>query len=793
MIISENWLREWVDFDTSFEELPELLTQVGLEAGAVSILPSLPKGIVAGRVDLVAPHPDADGLSVCDVDGGRPEKYQIVCGAENVRVGMITALATPDTVLPNGQKISSQNLRGVTSDGMLCSGSELGLEDQSSGILELDPHLSPGQLLDEHLQLPDRVFEVELTPNRGDCLSFLGVARETATVTRGTLKEPTIKKVAQESSETRSITLDKPDDCPRYVGRVLSGVSSNTRSPDIIRERLRRSDVRSVDALVDITNYLMLETGQPMHAFDNDRLKGGIVVRRASPSEHLTLLDGQEITLNENNLVIADDSGSIALGGIKGGSSTMISEHTSSLFLEAASFNPDCIAQTARQFSINSDAAHRFERGVDFNLPALAIERASAMVIELCGGTPGPLIDQTIPGCLPERRSIILRQARLERMLGTQLTSQDVDSAFVSARFDFVPVDSGWSVTPPSHRYDLTGEHDLIEEVARLIGYDQFESHPPRVRAGSQLAPEDILDLDRAKDLLVDLGYFEAITYSFVSSELQGLVSSSEKAIKLQNPIAAQFSEMRLTLLPGLLNALANNARRQMRDIRLFETGHVFQATLRQPKEQQFIGGVITGSATGTRWDQRGREVDFFDAKGHVESLMGMACSGKSLRFVQSEHPAYQSGQCAEIMLDETRVGQLGRISHDILMHLDLDQPVYAFEINFGLIREIKIPGYTSSSRYPSLSRDLSFIFPDGTSSQTIIDAIRRSAGDLLINLELIDLYKENPKTSTEKSLTFRLTLQSNSRNLKDEDADAVAHSVVSRISAEYDGVLRSS
>ncbi|XXK23389.1 phenylalanine--tRNA ligase subunit beta [Arenicellales bacterium nBUS_48] len=792
MIISENWLREWVDFDASFEDLPKLLTQVGLEAGAVSVVPALPKGIVAARVDLVAPHPDADGLSVCQVDGGCEEQYQIVCGAENVREGMITALATPDTVLPNGQKISSQDLRGVMSDGMLCSGNELGLEDQSSGILELDPDLSPGRMLDEQFQLPDRLFEVELTPNRGDCLSIFGVARETATVTHGTLKEPTIKKVEPESKETRSITLDNPDDCPRYVGRVLGGVSPNTRSPDIIRERLRRSDIRSVDALVDITNYLMLEIGQPMHAFDNDRLKGGITVRRASPSEQLILLDGQKLTLGENNLVIADDSGPIALGGIKGGESTMISEHTSSLFLEAASFSPDSIAQTARQFNVNSDAAHRFERGVDFNLPALAIERASAMVIKLCGGTPGPLIDQTNLGSLPERRAIILRQARLERMLGTRLSTQAVDSAFEAAHFDFASVDAGWSVTPPSHRYDLTGEHDLIEEVARLVGYDQFESHPPRVRAGSQLAPENILDLDRAKNLLVDLGYFEAITYSFVSSELQGLVSGGEKAIVLKNPIAAHFSEMRLTLLPGLLSALTNNARRQVRDIRLFETGHVFQGTLRQRKERQYVGGVITGSATGTRWDQGDREVDFFDVKGHVESLMSGACSGKSLRFVESQHPAYQSGQCAEIFLDETRVGQMGRISHEVLTHQDLDQPVYAFEINFGLIQEIKIPSYMSTSRFPSLSRDLSFIFPYEAPSQTIIDAIRQSAGDLLISLELIDLYKEKPETSTKKSLTFRLTLQSNSRNLKDEDADTVARSVISHIDAEHDGVLRS-
>ena len=792
MIISENWLREWVDFDVSFDDLPALLTQAGLETGVVSIVPALSEGIVAARVELVTPHPNADGLSVCEVDGGRQKHYQIVCGAENVRAGMLTALATPDTVLANGQKISNQDLRGVISEGMLCSGSELGLEDQSSGILELDPHLTPGQMLDKHLQLPDRVFEVELTPNRGDCLSILGVARETATVTHGTLKGPTIKKVESESKKTRSITLDQPDDCPRYVGRVLSGVSPNTRSPDIIRERLRRSDVRSVDALVDITNYLMLETGQPMHAFDNDRLKGGIVVRRASSSEQLTLLDGQELTLSEDNLVITDGSGPIALGGIKGGASTMISERTSSLFLEAASFNPDCIARTARQFSINSDAAHRFERGVDFNLPALAIERASALVIELCGGTPGPLIDQTIPQCLPERRSIILRQARLKRMLGTTVSTQSVDSVFKAAQFECAPVNSGWSVTPPSYRYDLTGEHDLIEEVARLVGYDQFDSHPPSVRVGAQLAPEGILDLDRVKDLLVGLGYFEAITYSFVSSELQGLVSGGEKGIGLQNPIAAQFSEMRLTLLPGLLNALANNARRQVRDIRLFETGHIFQGTLKQRKEQHYIGGVITGSATGTRWDQSNREIDFFDVKGHVESLVTGTRSGKLLRFVESEHSAYQSGQCADLILGGIKVGQIGRVSYELLRQLDLERPVYGFEINFGLIREIKIPSYTASSRHPSLSRDLSFIFPCQVSSQTIIDAIRESAGELLINLELIDLYKEKPETSTKKSLTFRLTLQSNSRNLKDEDADAVARSVISHIDAEHDGVLRS-
>ena len=687
---------------------------------------------------------------------------------------------------------SKQEIRGVRSDGMLCSASELGLEDQSDGLLELDPGLVPGADLNEQLQLPDRLFEIELTPNRGDCLSILGVARETAAVTGGVVKLPSFRKTRSKHGATRKVVLDAPQGCPRYAGRCITSVMPNSRSSDVVRERLRRSGLRSIEALVDITNYVMLELGQPMHAFDEERLHGEIVVRMANSGEKLTLLDGQKVGLDAESLVIADQSGAIALAGIKGGASTMISANTKAIFLEAAHFTPTVVARTARKFTMNTDASHRFERGVDFALPTMAIERASQLVVEHCGGALGPITCEDAPELLPKRKPIYLRRSRLKRMLGTTVPGKRVDAVFESAGFRFKKDTSGWRVTPPSHRFDLEAEHDLVEEVARLVGYDAFASHRPRVQAGHNLAPERQVFLDRARDLLVDLGYHEAITYSFISEALQQQASGGKSGIKVRNPIAAQLAEMRLSLVPGLLEALANNARRQVRDVRLFEVGHVFLGSARKSREEQRLAAVVTGAAAGTRWDQRGRPVDFFDLKGHVEQVLRLTGRAQGVNFESAEHPSYQTGQCARVTFAQKEIGWLGRINHHLLQTVDLDRMVYAFEINWDAICQTKIPSHQPTSRFPFVTRDLSMIFADDVAAMDVENCIKAAAGALLAGVEIIDLYKEKNAQSTEKSLTFRLTLQADYRNLTDEEADDIVRNVVRDVGATTGGQLRS-
>jgi len=793
MIISENWLREWVDFDLAFDSLPEILTSAGLETGIVEEIAALPESIVAGQICEIAPHPGADGLTLCRIDAGDSKIHQVVCGASNVSEGLVVPFARIGTRLPSGLKISKAVIRGQASAGMLCSAAELGLEEQSGGLLVLDPELQPGDPLNPHLQLPDRLLDVELTPNRGDCLSMLGIAREVAALTGGALQEPKLPRVRTKGSEVRTVTLDGNGACARYVGRTITQVRPGARTPDLLRERLRRAGSRSIDALVDISNYVMLEIGQPMHAFDNDRLKGDILVRPAKPREKIKLLDDERITLDADALLITDRSGAVALAGVKGGASTMIHEGTRAIFFEAAFFDPNGVAGTARRYSLNTDASHRFERGVDFQLPAKAIERASALVLQICGGSCGPRIEAVEPRFLPKRRWVTLRAARLERMLGVKVPNKKIAAVFAALRMDWQPVKDGWRVKPPSHRFDITAEHDLVEEVARIVGYDQFPLNRPKAVASRGLAPEGLIPLDRAKDFLVDRGYREAITYSFVSPDLQKHVRGRRPAVKLKNPISAHMAEMRVSLLPGLLGALANNVRRQVRDIRLFEAGHVYVRKDKEIREEQWLGGVVIGSACGINWDQGSRAVDFFDIKGDIADLAQLSQSGLDLVYREGKHPAYQAGQYAEISARGRSIGRIGRISGVLLAELDIPGAVFGFELNWERLQQGKIPQHRATSRYPAVNRDISVVVPKSTPSAAVQGCIESSAEALMVTLELIDLYEGSAIGDQKKSLTYRLTLQSNYRNLTDEEADQLIETVLEEIKKGVGGELRSS
>ena len=791
MIISESWLREWVDFDLDFATLADRLTAAGLEAGALTLVPRVSEAVIAGRITHLRPHPDAANLSLCEVDNGSGSVIEVVCGADNARAGLVAPLAMPGAILPDGSVIRPTTIRNKISTGMLCSGAELGIDDSVSGLLELDRSLAPGTNLNTHLDLGDQLLEIDLTPNRGDCLSLLGIARETAVLANGHLKIPVFPRVRARNKLSREVELVCPTECPRYMGRIIKGLDTGSRSPDWIRERLRRCGIRSIDVLVDISNYVMLELGQPMHAFDAERLQGRITVRPSIKGERLKLLDGVAIRLKQEDLVIADDGGPIALAGVKGGMGTMITPTTRTVMLEAAFFAPTAIARTVRSYNMPTDASHRFERGVDFELPSVAIQRASELIVDCCGGACGPIFGRTIKRHLPSRKPLRLRSSRLERLLGEKIPARQVRAVFNSLGMNPKPDPGGWTVSPPSYRFDLSGEHDLVEEVARIIGYEKFESHTPRVQVGRGLAPEGVLNADRARDLLVDRRYFEAITYSFVNPALQTLVAPGVPTINLRNPIASHLGQMRLSLLPGLLEALSNNARRQVRDVRFFETGHVYLKKGRTRTEVERIAGVSMGTALDQTWDRPDRLLDFFDIKGDVEALLSLADPKRCTTFEQNSNPAYHPGQCAQIWIEGQSCGWVGRISPKLQEFVELESPIFAFELDWDLINKTKIPEFLPASRFPAIGRDLSFVFSNDIAAATIGACIRESADELLVSLELVDIYRGKGIKEGQKSVTFRLTLQSNSRSLTDEEADNITGRIIAAIASGLDGELR--
>ena len=791
MIISENWLREWVDFDLDFATLADRLTAAGLEASGLTSVPRVSEAVIAGRITHLRPHPDATRLSLCEVDSGPESMSQVVCGAANVHVGMVAPLAMPGAILPNGSVIRPTTIRNQVSTGMLCSGAELGIDDSVSGLLDLDPSLAPGTSLNAHLDLGDQLLEIDLTPNRGDCLSLFGMAREATVVANGRLKMPSLPRVRARSKLRREVDLARPAECPRYMGRIIEGLDTGSRSPDWIRERLRRCGIRSIDVLVDISNYVMLELGQPMHAFDAERLQGRVTVRASMKGERLKLLDGVAIRLKQEDLIIADDSGPIALAGVKGGMATMITHKTRTVMLEAAFFAPTAIARTVRSYHMPTDASHRFERGVDFELPAVAIQRASELIVDACGGACGPIFGRTIKRQLPPRRPLTLRKSRLERLLGQKTPASQVRAVFNSLGMNPKTETGGWTVTPPSYRFDLSGEHDLVEEVARIVGYDKFKPRTPRVRVCRGLASERVLSADRARDLLVDRHYYEAITYSFVNPALQGMVAPGEPTIDLRNPIASHLGQMRLSLLPGLLEALANNARRQIRDVRFFETGHVYLKTGRVRTEIERIAGVSMGMALAQSWDRPDRPIDFFDIKGDVEALLRLADPKRRATFESNSNSAYYPGQCAQIRIEGEPCGWIGRISPSLQEFVELESPIFAFELDWELINKTEIPQFSPASRFPVIGRDLSFVFSNDVSAAKIGSCIRKSAGELLTTLELVDIYRGKGIKEGEKSVTYRLTLQSNSRSLTDQEADNITGRIIASITSDLGGELR--
>jgi len=648
MQISEKWLREWVDPAVDADGLAHALTMAGLEVESVTAAAPALTGVCVGRIGGVQSHPDRPSLKLCEVDVGGKGNRPIVCGADNAREGLGVAVALPGAELPDGTQVASRKVGGWTSEGMICSAAELGLSDEAGVVLELDGDVAPGTALTEHLGLEDRVIELDLTPNRGDCLSVLGIAREAAAVTDTPLAELEIPEVTPVTKETLPLRIDAPQACPRYVGRVIDGVDAAARSPDWLVERLRRSGVRSVSVLVDIPNYVMLELGQPLHAFDLDQLQGGIRVRFAGPDDELELLDGRRLQPATDTLVIADDAGPRALAGIMGGASSAVGPATRTVFLESALFTPDTLAGRARRYGLSTESSQRFERGVDPALQARAAERATELIVRLAGGRPGPLIDQ--PGGEPgEPGAIGLRPARVGELLGLEIPVDDLASILSRLQMRVERSGSDLLVTPPSYRYDIAIEVDLIEEVARIYGYQELPGRDGRGTLEVRSAPEGITRPERARAALIDRGYNEAITYSFVPAELQAAIDPQTPALDLANPLSSDLARMRTSLWPGLLRALQDNLNRQQPRVRLFEHGRVFLRegdTVHQPER---LGGLASGRASAEHWDAARRSIDFFDVKGDIEALCRLATGSAEVGFEAVEHPGLHPGQSAVI------------------------------------------------------------------------------------------------------------------------------------------------
>jgi len=799
MKFSEHWLREWVSPALSSAELSHQVTMAGLEVDAVAPVAPEFKGVVVGGVLTVAPHPDAERLRVCQVNvGAGLPPLIIVCGAANVRAGLRVPAALVGATLPGGMEIKRAKLRGVESLGMLCSAKELGLAEVSEGLMVLPADAPIGTDIRDYLNLNDVTFELGLTPNRGDCLSVAGIAREVAALNRLTVTAPSIPDVLATITDTFPITVAAPAACPRYLGRVIKGINPRAETPLWMRERLRRSGVRSISAVVDVTNYVLLELGQPMHAFDLAKLSGGIQVRHAEAGEQINLLDGQRMTLQAGTLLICDAHQPQAMAGIMGGKDSAISDDTDTLFLESAFFSQSAVSGQARRYGLHTDSSHRFERGVDPQLPCRAMERATALLLEIVGGQAGPVTEALSQAHLPTRPPVTLRAARIKRLLGADIASEQITDSLT--RLGMQVMDDGaegWQVTPPSFRFDIALEADLIEEVARVVGYTNLPSHHPHGALAITAQPEAVISISKLRQLLIDRGYQEAITYSFVDPAMQRRFDPAITPLALANPISAEMAVMRTSLWPGLMQALIHNQNRQQARIRLFEVGTRFVPHDNETREEKIISGIICGSFSPEQWGEAARPVDFYDIKADVEAILGLTVAVTGFMFTSAPHPALHPGQSACITRADSgeSVGWVGAIHPALESELGLTGRVFLFELLVGDgatgIGQASLPRFRELSKYPAVRRDIALIVDEATPAQAVSACITGAAGGLLQNLQLFDVYRGKGIDSGRKSLALGLTWQDSSRTLTDGDIDTLMEQVVNKLRVDFGAKLR--
>lgn len=792
MKFSEQWLRDWVSPQLGTQAIADQITMAGLEVDAVEAVAASFSGVVVAEVLAKEKHPDADKLNVCTVDDGTGEPVQVVCGAPNVDVGQKIPFAQVGGVLPGDFKIKKAKLRGVESRGMICSASELGLEEATSpGILVLSTSAPVGVNFREYMQLDDMTIEVDLTPNRGDCLSIKGLAREVGVLNRLPVNGPDIQPIDASIATTFPIRIDAPEQCPRYIGRVIEGVNVQANTPLWMVERLRRSGVRSIDPVVDVTNYVMLELGQPLHAFDRDNLNGQIIVRMAQEGERLTLLDGQEIALRPETLVIADESGPLAMAGVMGGENSGVSQKTQTIFLESAFFTPLGIAGKARSYGLHTDASHRFERGVDPQLAEMAAERATRLLIDICGGQAGPIIECVSEVNIPTSRTILLREGRLESALSKKIASDDVTDILQRLGLDVSKQSDGWLVVAPSWRFDVGIEEDLIEEVARVHGYNNLPVRRPAARLALRSANEAVLTQRQLRNQMVARGFQEAVTYSFVAPELQAAILPDAVSPVLANPISSDLSVMRASLFPGLVRALEHNLNRQQTRVRLFETGLVFNGELNSLTQVPMIGALVCGAREIEGWAGAKTEVDFYDLKGDLESLLALGGNQDAWRFEPAEHPALHPGQSAQLLHNGKPAGWIGTLHPQVRAKLGLKVDAVLFEVRLDALSEGRIPTFEPLSRFPEVRRDLAFIMQQQTPVQALLDCAKAEAGNYLKDIKLFDVYAGKGVVEGHKSIALGLTWQHPSRTLNDEEINQLVDLIVNQVRVKLGAELR--
>jgi phenylalanyl-tRNA synthetase beta chain len=791
MRFSEAWLRQFVNPELDTTRLTHQLTMAGMEVDSVTPVAGVFTGVVVGEILETSPHPKADRLRVCRVAAGLAEPLQIVCGAPNARPGLKAPLALEGAVLPGDLVIRPTRLREVESFGMLCSARELGLEDDQGGLWELPADAPTGRDLRDYLTLDDHTIEVDLTPNRADCLSVLGIAREVALLNEIDFNPPEAVTAPISLTDTLPVRVNVPEACPRYLGRLIRAIPAGAATPMWMRESLRRSGVRSLGLLVDVTNFVLLELGQPLHAFDASRLEGGIQIRRALAGETLALLNGETATLTDDTLVIADEHRALALAGIMGGSDSAVSDTTTDIFLECAFFTPADLMGKARRYGLNTDSSHRFERGVDPALQERAMARATGLILSLAGGQAGPLTEITHESHLPQREPITLRAERIRRLLGLDLAANTVSGILRRLGMQTEPLEHGWVVTPPSFRFDIRLEADLIEEIGRVYGYDRVPCRSLALTADLRPVTETRLELDRLKDVLVDRGYQEAITYSFVDPAWQTLIDPEQSPLALKNPISRDMAVMRTSLWVGLLGAALNNINRQQVRVRFFESGLRFLQDGQSLHQTPALAGLVLGSVVPEQWGEPARPADFFDLKADVEALLALSGHTEDFDFIAARHPALHPGQTAEIRLNDSHLGWIGMLHPGIGQTLGFEQNVYLFEVALEGLLKRTLPRFQGLSRFPSVRRDLALVVDRSVTAGALRACIATLHDPLLRHVNLFDVYQGPGIAEGHKSMALACVFQDEQDTLTDARVEQALNRILACLQQQCGAVLR--